>query len=278
MRSVAPSKIPSHHATDNADKHTVTALTLQRIDGSALRFVQIGATQQPQHIMLLLHGSGSHCENLVPVAHRFAQQLPNTLFILPNAPQSYRDELSPADIAATEESRPGVDWEQIRTWVAAPVSHSGEEVSRRQQFLDSVRPPARAVNRLADLLLAKHALTDAALSIYGFSQGGMLAMYMGISRRNPCAGVVCHSGHFLGADDVLSRPRILLVVGELEMQPNQAMSVVFPATTEALKAHDIPYEQMIGEGLGHDVNEAVIDRAVAFYRDVLGMDPEPQSA
>jgi phospholipase/carboxylesterase len=248
----------------------MTDPTLQRIDGSALRFLQAGETQQPRSIMLMLHGSGSNGANLLPIANRFAPRLPGTLFVMPNAPQSYVDVLSPEDIAATERSRPGLDWEEVRTWVAPGNNSTDGERSPRQQFLDSIRPPVRAVSRLADLLLARHALTDTSLSMYGFSQGGMLAMYIGIARANPCAGIVCHSGHFLGADDVLSRPRSLLVFGALEMLPDQVMSQVHPLTIKALREIGVPFDELVIDGLEHDINEEVIDRAVAFYQAVPG--------
>ena len=248
----------------------MTAPTLDRIDGSALRYLQAGETQEPSSITLMLHGSDSSGANLLPLARRFAAQLPGVLFVIPNAPQSYADVLPPEEIAATERSRPNLDWNEVRTWVSPATPGSGGEHSPRQQFLDSIRPPVRAVSRLADLLLARHALSDASLSMYGFSQGGMLAMYVGIARAAPCAGIVCHSGHFLGAEDVRSRPRSLLVVGSLELQPDQMMSQVYPHTTKALAEFGVPFDELISDGLGHDVNEEVVDRAVAFFKDVHG--------
>jgi pimeloyl-ACP methyl ester carboxylesterase len=90
--------------------------------------------------------------------------------------------------------------------------------------------PVRALSKLIDALLAQYSLTDEALIIYGFSQGGMVATYLGITRPNVCAGVVNHSGQFWGAVEVNSRPRTLLLLGELELQPFEAMLRVFPIT------------------------------------------------
>jgi phospholipase/carboxylesterase len=251
----------------------MTNPSLQRLDGSALRFLQTGETAQPTSIVFMLHGSGSHAGNLLPVAQRLAPRLPGALFVLPNAPQSYVDVLSYGDIADAERSRPGMNWEEVRTWVAPGADNGDDERSKRQSFFDSIRPPVRAVSRLADLFLTQYALSDASLALYGFSQGGMLAMYLGIARPTACAGIVCHSGHFLGADEVRSRPRSLLVLGALELQPDQVMSQIYPLTTKALRALDVPFDELISDGLGHDVNQEVIDRAVTFFHEVLGAGP-----
>lgn len=252
----------------------MTQTSLQRLDGSALRFLQAGETQQPDTIVLLLHGSGSHGGNLLPLANRFAAQLPGTLFIMPNAPQSYAEVLPRHEVADAERGRPGINWDEVRTWVAPPAS-SDDGRSARESFLDSIRPPLRAVNRLADLLLSKYALSDASLAMYGFSQGGMLAMYVGIARARACAGIVCHSGHFLGADEIMSRPRSLLVFGANELHPEQVMHQVHPLTIKALQEIGVPFEELVVPGLGHDVNDEVIERTVAFYRAVLDANATP---
>ena len=90
-------------------------------------------------------------------------------------------------------------------------------------------------------MLAKYALSDTALAIYGFPQGGMLAMYVGVARPSRCAGIASHSGHFLGADEVLSRPQTLLVVGSLELQADQVMSQAYLLATQALRELDVPF-------------------------------------
>jgi phospholipase/carboxylesterase len=237
---------------------------LHRIDGSALRFHLAGATEQPRSILLLLHGSGSDAANLLPLTERLALLLPGTLFVLPNAPQSYVDVLSREEIAATVAQRPDIDWERSRTWVGAVSESSAEAGGRGQALLDSLRPPVRALSRFADLLLAQHGLSDASLAVYGFSQGGMIAAYFGIQRPQPCAGIICHSGQFYGAHEVHSRPRTLVMVGSQELDPALIMCHVHPLTLQALRRLDIPVEEIVIDGLNHGINREVLDRCSAF--------------
>src|SRR5688572_20840610 len=90
---------------------------LQRIDGSGFRFHSSGKLEHPSSLVFLLHGSGSHGANLLPLATRLGPILPATLFVLPDAPLSNREILSTEQVAATERDRPDIDWEQSRNWV-----------------------------------------------------------------------------------------------------------------------------------------------------------------
>ena len=243
--------------------------TLQRVDGSALRFLLAGDIDTPRSMVLLLHGSGSDCHNLFPVAEAFSVRLPGTLLVVPNAPQSQRDSLTQAEIDATEGARPGIEWEKSRTWVGASDARATDRASAIRALHDVVNPPVRALSRLTDLLLARYGLTDDALGIYGFSQGGLIALNLGIARTKPCAAVVSHSGHFLGTLEPLSRPRTLLVVGSQELEPTRALSRIHPITRDELRALEVPVEEFICEGLAHDINKVVVERVCAFLAAAL---------
>jgi phospholipase/carboxylesterase len=219
--------------------------------------------------VLLLHGSGAHAGNLLPLADRLAPHLPEVMFVLPNAPQSYVDVLPPEQIAATEQLRPEIDWNLSRTWTASAPAVDGDAAARLRNLLDVVRPPVRALSRLADLLLAQYGLSPAALGVYGFSQGGMMATYLGVERPEPCAAVICHSGQFFGGAEVRSRPRMLVIVGARELEPGQIMGQVYPLTLRALRNSGVAVEELVCDGLLHDINGEVIDRCVAFLRESL---------
>ena len=253
---------------------------LQRIDGSGLRFHLSGKVERPSSLVFLLHGSGTHGANLLPLATRLAAALPGALFVMPDAPQSTRDILPPDQVAAAERVRPDIDWEQSRNWVRPPDdSANGDQEAQRHAFLGMIGPPVRALSRLADLLLARHELPSSALAIYGFSQGGMIALYLGIGRDPSCAGVICHSGQFFGGTDARSHPRTLLIVGAQELEPPRAMSQVHKMAVSALRALDIPFEEHVAPGLLHGVNTDVVERIGTFLAAVLALArPLPMSS
>ena len=132
----------------------------------------------------------------------------------------------------------------------------------------SIVAPARAVNRLADLQLARHALPPSRLLMFGFSQGGMLAIRCGLARSSECAGVVSCSGHFWGAIEIIARPRTLLVVGEHELRNGQAMAAFHPRSVKSLREQGVAVDEFVVPGVGHTVSADAIDRVVSFADEV----------
>ena len=198
------------------------------------------------------------------MAERLSAAMAGALFVLPDAPNTSRDVMPPQDVAAIERERPDVDWERQRNWVRPDRSAATDEESQRQAVVDMFRAPVRALGRLVDLLLARHALPADALAVYGFSQGGMMALYLAFDRAEPCRGVVAHSGQFFNVLDVRSRPRTLYVVGELEMAPDRQSGRVFRMAVDALRELGVPFEQHVCAGLGHGINQEAIERIATF--------------
>lgn len=241
----------------------------QRIEGSGLKFRLCGERDTPTSLVLMLHGSGSHSENLVSLAERLMGVLPNTLFVVPDAPISYRDTVAADEIAAVERERPDINWEYVRNWVRHVEPASQDEDAKKQAFFDMINPPVRSVGRLTDLLLARYAIPHSALGIYGFSQGGMVALYLGVNRAAECAGVVAHSAQFFGGTEVRSRPRTLLMVGEQELDPRQVMSQVYPIAVEAVRKIELPFEECVCPGLLHGINLEAASKIAEFFVRVL---------
>jgi phospholipase/carboxylesterase len=241
---------------------------LQSIDGSALRFAVAGERHNPRSLVLLLHGSGSHGSQLLPVAEHLATILPGTLFVMPSAPHSVGASLSWMQKFITKLLVPQINLEESRTWVTGELT--GDNREKHRQLLEALRSPIRALSELVDLLLARHRLSDGALGIYGFSQGGMMAAYLGLYRSGPCAGMICHSGQFYGGAEGNSRPRALVIVGAKELDPSHPQHHVFPLTVRKLRELSVPVDEMVVDGLAHGINKAVVERCAAFLRDGLG--------
>ena len=144
--------------------------------------------------------------------------------------------------------------------------------AEKSALREMLGPPVRAISRFADLLLARHGLDDSALAIYGFSHGGLMAMYAGIDRPRPCAAIVSHSGHFVGALEARSRPRLLVIFGSLELEAGQAMGAIHPLMMRELRALDMPFEEYVSPGLGHAINKDVVERGRQFLATSLGLE------
>lgn len=196
----------------------------------------------PKHIVVLFHGLGSNGADLISLAPLWAPHMPNTLFISPDAP-------FPCDMAPT-----GYQWFSLREWTA-PAMLKG---------LSDVQP---IVDAYLDSLLATHGLPNSALSLVGFSQGTMLALYVGPRRAQPCAGILGYSGALLGApeqpDAAYHAIPTCLVHG--------AFDDVVPVTAyhEAmakLRAIHTPVEGITIPRLGHSIDDTGLSKGLDFLR------------
>ena len=112
-----------------------------------------------------------------------------------------------------------------------------------------VRSAAPAVNDFLDHHLARHGLTDGDLALFGFSQGCMMALHVGLRRQTAPAAVLGYSGLLAApdalADELTVKPPVLLVHGEAdEIVPHTAL----PAAETALKGAGVPVEAGLPAG------------------------------
>jgi phospholipase/carboxylesterase len=120
--------------------------------------------------VILLHGVGSHGDDLKPLGQYWAQSIPDTLFISPNAPCRF-------------DHGPGYQWFSIN---GVTAETRPQRVVRARETFDQV------LNALFD----KHELNPNhdKIVLVGFSQGSIMALDMLVTGRIPLAGVVAFSG------------------------------------------------------------------------------------
>ena len=196
-------------------------------------------------LVIFLHGVGADGNDLIGLTPFFAQVLPKTAFVSPNAP--YRYEGAPF----------GFQWFSILT--QDPALRLGQ-----------LRATAPILDAFIDDELNKRKLDDSRLALVGFSQGTMMSLFVGPRRAKPCAAIVGYSGRLeapdLLKDEIKSRPPMLLVHGDAdELLP----SSLTPEAAKTLKACGIPVETHIRPGLGHGIDEEGIRLGVTFLKDRL---------
>ncbi len=244
-----------------------------------------GDTDSPTQLLLLLHGLGTNGENMRPVARSLAQRLPRTLCVSPDAPWLMLDAMPQDDVMISRIMQPDRDWESSRSWLPAlhPTARNASALTAQAgasssasgksdnltSFQHSFDPLLSALERLVNSLQAEHGLPTGALAVYGFSVGATVAAYFGVRREPACAGVVCHSGAVPGLTSVASRPPMLLIAGSRELGFFKPLRKSYPATAKVLRAASVPVEQYVGDGLGHDINNEVVERVASFFRRVL---------
>jgi phospholipase/carboxylesterase len=201
---------------------------------------------KPGRLVILLHGLGADGNDLIGLADYWAALLPEAEFLSPHAP-------FPCDMAPSG-----------RQWFSA-------QDRGRAARLAGVRAAAPILDGFIDEALAQRGLDDRDLALVGFSQGTMMSLFVGLRRTRPMAGILGYSGRLLApdllADELRSRPRILLVHGDADpVVPYASLA----AAEAELKAAGIPVETLTCPGIGHSIDDDGLRCGGHFLSDVLG--------
>ncbi|MBM3558341.1 MAG: phospholipase [Alphaproteobacteria bacterium] len=201
---------------------------------------------RPDSLVVLLHGLGADGNDLIGLAPAFAQALPGTLFVSPDAPQ-------PCDMAPY-----GRQWFSLQ--------------DRRPATIEAgVRAAASILDAFLDGLLAGHGLGGDRLALVGFSQGTMMSLHVGLRRTAGPAAIVGYSGSLVTGNklpaEIVSRPPVLLVHGDADpILPPSALDFA----EAALKAAGVPVDAHLRPGLPHSIDEEGVRLGTALLVRTLG--------
>jgi len=202
-------------------------------------------------IVVFLHGYGANGADLLGLAEPLAEHLPDTLFVAPDAPETIPGMPN------------GFQWFPI-PW----IDGSSEEEAER-----GIVAASADLNAFLDALMVDEDVLPEQVVLFGFSQGTMMSLHVAPRREDAVAGIVAFSGRLLNpevlADDVISRPPVLLLHGDAdEVVPVESL----PQAAEALQEagwQDVYAHVM--KGTGHGIAPDGLSVALAFMRDKLGL-------
>jgi phospholipase/carboxylesterase len=202
--------------------------------------------KRPSRLVILLHGLGADGNDLIGLAPYWAPLLPEAEFLSPNAP-------FPCDMAPY-----GYQW------------FSSQDRSDEAR-LAGVRAAAPILDAFIDEALEERGLEDRDLTLVGFSQGTMMALFVGLRREEPAAGIIGFSGRLIAPEllpsELRARPPVLLVHG------TEDPLVPYSSLAEAKVALDtlgVPVGTLTCPGIGHSIDENGLRRGAAFLKEVLG--------
>src|SRR6202030_2456850 len=184
---------------------------------------------KPRRLVILLHGLGADGNDLIGLQQYWGPLAPDAEFTSPNAP-------FPCDMAPY-----GYQWFSVQDRSPATV-------------LAGVRAAAPLLDGFIDEELQKRGLDDSAAALVGFSQGTMMALYVGLRRAKPLAGILGYSGRLIAPDllasELRSRPPVLLVHGTADpLVPFDSLA----AAEGALHAARVPVQTLACPGVGHSI-------------------------
>jgi phospholipase/carboxylesterase len=204
-----------------------------------------GAAKQA---VVLLHGYGSDGSDLIGLGRMWALQLPDALFISPNAPAACA--INPAGFE----------------WFALDLDRAAYD--RRMEGAASARP---VIAQFLDDLWRQTGLSPGQTVLAGFSQGAMMALHTGLSLDRRLAGILAFSGALLPPKGFPQpeaiRPPIALIHGELD--PVVETSLSREAET-ALKAAGYEVGLHVSPGIGHSISTDGLEFASRFLGRVFG--------
>ena len=202
---------------------------------------------KPTKLVILLHGYGSNGKNMMQIAIKMAQNLPETKFIMPNAPLKFE---------AAPELQDAYQWFSL-------INRSPE----------SMRAGASAAHPILTNFIKTQAVKNnvdiANITLMGFSQGGMMSLYSGLRIQDfvgkiiSCAGAMI-AGEILHneiAPSCSKSTKVLLAHGS-----SDTVVPVF-ATQGAyklLQSLGVECSIMIEPGLDHSINDQIINAAINF--------------
>jgi phospholipase/carboxylesterase len=194
----------------------------------------------PKQLVVLLHGRGADGNDLIGLAPMLAGDLPDALFLAPDAPD-------PCEGAPF-----GLQWFSLMDRAPANIAAG-------------VRSVAPAIDAFLDHHLQRLGLTDADMALFGFSQGCMMALHVSVRRTSAPAAVLGYSGMLAAADsladEITVRPPVLLVHGEAdEIVSHAALDIA----ETALRGAGVSVEAVSRPGLGHGIDDDGVRRAIEY--------------
>ena len=162
-------------------------------------------------LVFLLHGYGKNAALMDKLADEVAKRLPDAAIIMPHAPDDLNQPENeddhflkvPDDVRADNEN---ASQELRRQWFS--IAFKNQDSMR-----DEVLKIAKRLNKFVDQKRDELGLSDGDIAIMGFSQGGGVALYSALLRKNPVGCLVAHSTIFMGNQGLKSKPPTLFLHG-----------------------------------------------------------------
>ena len=199
-------------------------------------------------VVVLLHGYGADGADLLSIGNLLAEDLPNTLFIAPDAPT--KCQMSPF----------GFQWFPIPEMDGSDPIEATKELNRI----------CTVTNQWITELIEKENVRAKDVFLFGFSQGTMLSLYLGPQRVQALGGIIGFSGKLINVEDfkskILSKPPILLIHGD---QDPVVSPLSLSEAVNELTSLNFEIRQYLSVGVAHGIAPNGLAESLKFLQEKI---------
>ncbi len=197
-----------------------------------------GDSENINEAMIFIHGYGANGPDLLSLSEYFMQDKSNCVFIAPNAP--FETNIYPD------------------SYFWFPLENKEEDY-----LAEGVHMACQIFEEFLEEIKGKYALTNADITLCGFSQGSLLAMHFALLNEQSFKAVLAYSGGALSniADFKQNDTPICLIHGEAD----EVLEATYSKNSyKLLHAAEHPVELHLIPGLGHSINHEAIELGRKF--------------
>lgn len=211
--------------------------------------------QESASLVVLLHGYGSSKDDLVQLVPIMKKKLTSTTFLVPNAP----------DTCASYSG--GYEWFPIETDYL-----TGKMTLDFGRCKDNLKKLCNLIVKIAN----ERSVREEKIGIFGFSQGGFMALALSLLTAHSWGATVSHSGIFYDYNDFkvtsLAKLHTEKQIPLLLIHGQQDDVLTFNEATETvayLKSHNIEASTFFPANLSHSVSDETLQKTVDFFAKKL---------
>ncbi|MCH2038789.1 MAG: dienelactone hydrolase family protein, partial [Rickettsiales bacterium] len=185
---------------------------------------------------------GTWGKDLISLAPDILANIPNTIFIAPNAP--YPCEIAP----------------EFYQWFSL-VDFDQHRI--RHEIVDASQKLSRFIKEQSE---QRH-INPEQIAVLGFSQGTMVGLYTLLREEKQNAAMLGYSGQLIDgeglANELQSKPPVCLIHGDQdEVVPYKRME----EAEQYLSEYNIDHECHTCQGMGHSINMFGIETGISFLK------------